>query len=272
MQQLFSIVIPALNEEKFLPQLLDSLTRQTDKGFETIVIDGKSKDKTVALSNGFKKKLPRLQVEIAQKACLPFQRNLGAQKTKGEWLLFFDADNILHPYAVERCREFIKTHPETKFFTSWCSPDSEVSGDATLMLISLLFIESGKIVKRQIAPGSFAAIRRDVFELVSGYDESRGYGEDQDISMRLYEAGIPLEFLRETLYIYSLRRFRKQGTLKMVQTYAKNTMIALVTRRAPKEVPGYIMGGQMYQSPKEIKKSALKQYEKRLKSFFQDMF
>jgi glycosyltransferase involved in cell wall biosynthesis len=272
MKPLFSVIIPAFNEEKFLPQLLESLTHQTEMNFETIVVDGKSKDKTVAVANSYKKKLPQLKVIVSDKACLPYQRNLGAKNSTGEWLLFFDADGIFLPYAIDRCTQYIKTHPTNKFFTTWFAPDSEVSGDATLILLSSIFIETGSIVKRQIAPGSFAAIRREVFESIGGYDESRGYGEDQEISMRLFEKGILLGFLRETIYIYSLRRFRRQGTLRMVQTYAKNAFIALLTKRAPAQEKGYIMGGQLYEKPKTIKKSSFRKYEKRLKIFIQEMF
>ena len=49
----FSIVIPALNEEKFLPKLLESLSHQHFCDFEVIVVDGRSKDKTVAVAETY---------------------------------------------------------------------------------------------------------------------------------------------------------------------------------------------------------------------------
>ena len=50
MAKTYSVIIPTLNEEKFLPNLLESLIVQTDKHFEVIVVDGSSKDKTVAIA------------------------------------------------------------------------------------------------------------------------------------------------------------------------------------------------------------------------------
>jgi len=47
----FSIIIPALNEEKYLPHLLDDLTKQTFRDFEVILVDGNSSDATVAKAN-----------------------------------------------------------------------------------------------------------------------------------------------------------------------------------------------------------------------------
>src|SRR5258706_4031142 len=90
----FSVVIPALNEEKFLPKLLASLAAQTVKDFEVVVVDGSSKDKTVTVARSFAKKLPKLQVVVSKVASLPLQRNLGAKKTTGEWLIFIDADSV----------------------------------------------------------------------------------------------------------------------------------------------------------------------------------
>lgn len=269
---LFSIVIPTLNEENYLPKLLESLTLQTMRDFEVIVVDGSSKDKTVVAARRFTKRLPMLSIRICKEANLSRQRNLGAQSARGQWVVFLDSDNVMLPYAMERCRAYVREHVKVKFFTTWFMPDSEISGDAVLILISNLFVESGKIVRRQIAPGPFAAVRRDVFIASGGYDEQRGYGEDQEFSMRLYEQGIELDFLRETIYVYSLRRFRKQGTLKMMQFYAKNSLITLITKRAPNNIPGYIMGGHLYSKKKTLKRSVLNEYERKLKTLMKELF
>lgn len=69
----FSVIIPTLNEEKFLPNLLTSLSEQTEESFEVIVVDGKSKDKTVAVAESFKKKLP-LRVIVCDRGSLQIGR------------------------------------------------------------------------------------------------------------------------------------------------------------------------------------------------------
>ncbi len=269
----FTIVIPAFNEEKFLPHLLESITHQTDQEFEVIVVDGKSKDKTIQVAESYKEKIPALQVIKSPRTNLSFQRNYGAEHGSGAWFIFFDADDILLPYCIERCRYFISTHPKTTFFTSWFMPDSEVSGDALLTLLSVMYVESGKLVKRQIAPGPFAAIRRDIFISSGGYEAGCEYGEDYEYSRRLYEHGIPLDVLRETLYVYSFRRFRKKGTLKMFQTYAKNGLIALITKQAPKTEKGYVMGGHIYTNKKKKSNlSVLNKLEKIINKFTKELF
>lgn len=240
-----SVVIPALNEEKFLPQLLASLAAQTQRDFEVIVVDGSSKDKTVARAQAFRSRLPSLKVIVSRKAGLPLQRNLGARAARGEWLVFIDADSILLPYFIERLQVFIHEH-RPKLFTSWFRPDSEVSGDALFVLIANLFVEGSIVIHRPIAPGPLAVVRREVFDLVGGYDESLHFGEDYDFTRRIAARGISLHILRETLYVYSLRRVRKEGRLRFMRLYARAALLVLLTKRNLRRVPSYVMGGHLY--------------------------
>ena len=146
---MISIVIPTLNEEKFLPKLLDSLVVQTKKDFEVIVVDGHSKDKTVEKALSYKKKLPLRVISLKQPS-LPVQRNAGANAAKGDWFIFIDADSIAMPYFVERVRSFID-EKQPKWFTTWCAPDSDSVHDAIFTLLSNIYWESTLIINRPVA-------------------------------------------------------------------------------------------------------------------------
>ncbi len=242
-----SLVIPALNEENFLPRLLTSLTKQTKQDFEVVVVDGSSQDRTVEAAQAFYSKLPTLKVIVSEKAGLPLQRNLGAKATNGEWLVFIDADSTLLPYFIERIEWFIEKR-QPMLFTSWFRPDSETSGDALFTLIANSFVEGSIYFHRPIAPGPLTAVRRKVFELVGGYNESLTFGEDYDLTQRITARGVDLQILRETLYELSLRRVRREGKLRFMRLYAKASMRVLLTKRNLNHVPSYIMGGHLYEA------------------------
>ncbi|MDP1722220.1 MAG: glycosyltransferase [Candidatus Gottesmanbacteria bacterium] len=242
---LFSVIIPALNEEKFLPHLLESLAGQSQKNFEVIVVDGKSKDKTVAVAKSFEKKLPSLRVLVGEKASLPYQRNLGAKHAHGSWYIFVDADTVALPYLIQRCIDHIHTM-KAPFFTSWFRADSEEIKDAILILLNNIVIEGYILVKRPWSPGPFVVVRKDIFDRVGGYDEQKAFGEDHDFSTRLYKKHVPLSVLREVLCVYSLRRYRKQGMLGAMGAYIYSAISVLLTNKSPDGVPGFIMGGQLY--------------------------
>ena len=165
----FTIVIPALNEEKYLPNLLESLCEQTWKDFEVIVVDGSSKDKTVEVAKSFDKKLPALHVLISTKARLPLQRNIGAQHAKGEWYVFIDADTVLLPYCLERLSVFIK-ETNARFVTTWGKPDNEKSRESIHTLLFNISIEAAFLYHRPLSPGPFTAVHRTLFARIHGYD------------------------------------------------------------------------------------------------------
>lgn len=272
MEPKYSIIIPTFNEEKFLPHLLESLVQQTYTNFEVIVSDGPSRDKTVEIARSFQKKLPLLTIVTSKRASLPHQRNNGAAAARGSWYLFIDADSVLLPHFLERVDGFVEAqHPS--LFTTWCRPDSEVGGDALVILFTNIVIEGSVLLRRPVAPGPLAAVKRALYELVGGYDETLEWGEDYDFTNRIYKRGIPLTILRETLYVYSLRRFRRQGTLRTIQTYARAILSVLLTKKTPKNVPGYIMGGHLYdQKKKSVKRSVLRQYEVKLRKLTRELF
>jgi glycosyltransferase involved in cell wall biosynthesis len=268
---LFSVIIPTLNEEKFLPRLLASLASQTKKDFEVIVVDGSSKDKTVAGAKRFAKKLPRFRIIINKKASLPLQRNLGAKEAKGKWFVFVDADSVLLPYFFDRVRWFIEEQ-NPKLFTTWFKPDSDISGDTLITLLANMYIESSILFKRPIAPGPLTIVDRRTFEGVGGYNESLTFGEDYDFTTRVVSSGIPLTIFRETLYVYSLRRIRREGKLKTVQLYVKASLLVLLTKKNLTRVPDYVMGGHLYTGKKPVKRSVLARYERKLRELMEELF
>ena len=268
---MISIIIPTLNEEHFLPLLLDSLVLQTNKDFEVIVVDGKSTDKTVSVAQTYTKKLPSLTV-LSSKRGLPLQRNLGAKAARGKWFVFSDADSVLMPYFIDRIEQFIKKENPSVFAT-WFQPDSSLNKDAMFTLLSNLSIELMIFFKRPFPQGPLACFRRDIFEIIGGYDEAHEYHEDVDLGLRLRKKGIPFSLLRETLYVWALRRFRKEGTLKVMQQYILSVLPVLLFGRAVKSMPGYIMGGQNYSNKKKrLNKSVLKQLEQTINKFTKELF
>lgn len=268
----FSVIIPTLNEEKFLPKLLSSLVNQTEQSFEVIVVDGKSKDKTILVAEAFRKKLP-LKVIACERASLPMQRNLGAKEAKEEWLIFVDADTILLPYCIDRLDLFIsQEHPQV--FTTWSRPDSEIANDAIFTIMNVMTLEGSVLLKRPfVTPGSLTVIEKRTFESVGGYDEHHAFHEDVDLGLRLYQHNARLAILRETLYIWSMRRFRNEGTMKVIQQYARSALPIIFFRRPMKHMPGYIMGGHLYTDKKKrIRASALRMYEVKFRKLMKELF
>ena len=162
---------------------------------------------------------------------------------------------------------------KSKHFTSWFRPDSEQTGDSITALLGNLLIEGSLLVRRPIAPGPLTVVFSETFRAVGGYDESRTFAEDYNLTKRIEDKGIPLRILRETLYIYSLRRVRQQGMLRVLQAYTKSFFMIVLTKEAPRALPEYITGGHIYAKTKKIvKRSALKRFRTQFTKFMKEMF
>lgn len=266
----FSIIIPTLNEEKFLPKLLMSLTRQTRQDFEVIVVDGTSEDKTVEKAKEFEGKLPNFRVIVDGRG-VSHQRNMGAREAKAKWLIFVDADGELLPYFFERIELFIQKR-KPKLFSTWFIPDSEHTGDAIITLLANITLEGSISVKRPFAPGPLTLVQRDAFFSIGGYDETKTFAEDYDLSRRLDAKGVRMNVLREALSVMSLRRYRKEGRLRVVQTHALAALSAFILRSPPKN-DRYITGGHLYDDmQKPMRRTAFKRFQTQLTKLTKELF
>ncbi len=265
---MISIIIPALNEERFLPVLLESLLAQTDDDFEVLVVDGGSKDKTIQVAEKYKKKLSRLEVIRSPKASLPYQRNLGAKLAHGDWLVFVDADSVFLPYFITRCKQCIDER-KPGAIAVWFRPDSEVAGDALLTLMANVAMELSLIFKRPLTPGPLTVVSRVAFEDVLGYDVSHEFSEDLDFGMRLHKAKYPVVVLRETLCIWSLRRLRKEGSLSVLQKYVATGLAAVIMKHPLRFMPGYVMGGHVYKE--KGRRSVIEKLNKQVRALWREL-
>ena len=101
---MISVIIPALNEEKYISKCIEGVKSQAFKDYEVIIVDGKSSDKTIEVI----KKISNYKVIISDKRNAPYQRNLGAKYAKGDFLIFTDADTILSPNAFYEINKLLK--------------------------------------------------------------------------------------------------------------------------------------------------------------------
>ncbi|MBK0382070.1 glycosyltransferase [Pedobacter sp. SD-b] len=94
----FSIIIPTYNSDKVLPIALKSIINQNYKNFEILVIDGKSKDNTLAIAKSFNDQ--RIKIFSEGDKGIYDAMNKGIEKAKGEWLYFLGSDDELYDVDV----------------------------------------------------------------------------------------------------------------------------------------------------------------------------
>ncbi len=97
-----SFVVPVYNTERFLSMTLDSILAQTFRDIEVICSDDGSTDASPQILAAYAAKDPRVKVVTAEKnGGVSRARNLGLEHATGEYVWFFDSDDLLHPQAAE---------------------------------------------------------------------------------------------------------------------------------------------------------------------------
>ena len=120
-----SVIIPIYNVEKYLQQAIESITSQTLKEIEIIAINDGSTDSSLDILTEQAKKDNRIRVISTNNNGLSITRNLGMYMASGEYIYFFDSDDILEKDTLENC--YLKCESQNLdfvFFDADCFTDS----------------------------------------------------------------------------------------------------------------------------------------------------
>jgi|UniRef100_A0A7V6DPV2 glycosyltransferase involved in cell wall biosynthesis len=204
-----SIVIPTLNEEKYLPCLLESLQHQTFRDFEIIVADANSRDATRRIARAFGCKLVA-GGRIAE------GRNAGARHAQGEYVLFLDADVTVAPTFLEELLDKI-AGKNLDVASGFITPDSKKIFDRVMVTISNLWHFAIQYVYPH-ASGFYIVARKTLHDAIGGFDEELFLTEDHDYVIRAARFG-KFRYLWKPRVKFSVRRFDKEGRWRLIGKY-----------------------------------------------------
>ncbi len=265
----FSIIIPALNEEKYLPNLLGDLSNQSFQDFEVIVVDGKSTDHTVKKARDFSDKLPSLTLLTSDKRHVCTQRNLGAKTAKADILIFSDADNRFPSYFLQGIRYRLEA-TGADLLTTWFKPDKSNTTNDTIALGMNLSFELQKTLSTPMVLEALIVIKRPSFINLGGFDETINFAEGRQFAELAQKQGLTCVMVRDPIYYFSFRRFRKYGTLKLMKNTTALGLSNLFGQDYKNMISSelYLMaGGTLFNKPKRAKNKFLKNIAKIIKEF-----
>ena len=269
-KKIFTIVIPTLNEEKYLPRLLEDLSKQTfpKELFEVIHVDGDSDDNTVSEANKFIKQLDVKSI-VVNKRNVSFQRNTGAQNANGKWIIFMDSDDQLPTYFLDGIKYQIAKNKNTDIFTTWSNVNKSNSLDVSINRMLNLGLEVYKSSGNPGAMGTMIGVKTNILKEIQ-FDEAQKFMEDVIFVQSVCDKGYQMSIFREPRYIISMRRYEKEGTLKSIGTGALLQLKFLQGKDFQNEDRYKMEGGSYYEKIEpsffknilsKVKKMPLKQIE-----------
>lgn len=224
-----SVIIPAINEEKYISTALESLRKQIYRNFEIIVKDGESTDRTVEIAEEYTNNVISCKdVSVGQ------ARNQGAEEASGDILVFMDADSEPPPNTLEKIEKRFERDNPSLLIPRYVPKREILENNGRLVQFPRPFnIYWSKIENfltawlMRYAAGMFMPCDADSFEKVGGFDEKLRVCEDQDISYRLKKVGKVI-YDGSIEVGFSLRRYAKLGLLRTVCNYSINSMNLLL--------------------------------------------
>jgi glycosyltransferase involved in cell wall biosynthesis len=168
----FSVIIPAYNEEKFLPRLLESINVAASNyssgcdQIEVVVADNDSTDRTAEVASQHGARV----VHVAKRR-IAAARNGGARAASGEILCFIDADSAVHPQTFNEIERVMNTQRYVWGVTGAVPERNSVGPLIThYMFMPMVWLTGLDI--------GLSFCRSEDWHAVGGYDETRLYAED----------------------------------------------------------------------------------------------
>ena len=215
----FSVVVPLYNRPEEIRELLESLTLQTVKDFEVLVVEDGSDQDAREIVASFS---DRLDVHYFWKENerQGFTRNYGFERAKGDWMVVFDSDCLIPSRYFEHVAEFLDRHPDVDVFGgpdaahSSFTPIQKAISHAMTSFLTTGGIRGGQQQLGTYQPRSFnMGISRRAWVVSGGY-RTTVKGEDIEFSMRLLAHGLKSALIPDAVVFHKRRtdfgQFRKQ--------------------------------------------------------------
>lgn len=216
----FSVIVPVYNRIDEVRDLLESLSRQTLKNFEVVIVEDGSTDRCQAEAESVENL--RVRYFYKENEGRSIARNYGMERAAGDYFIFFDSDCVIpEDYFAVLSREL-----DAKPVDCFGGPDSAHSSfTSTQKAINFAMtsflttggIRGGKMSLEKFVPRTFnMGFSRRVYERVGGFREM--FSEDIDMSTRIRNAGFSIALIRPA-YVYHKRRVDFRKFLRQVYVF-----------------------------------------------------
>jgi glycosyltransferase involved in cell wall biosynthesis len=188
-----SIIIPAYNAARWLPDTLDSLLLQTCSDWEAIIIDDGSTDGTAGVVGDYRARDGRISlIRVPDNCGTSAARNRGMLEARGEYIAFLDSDDIWFPTKLEKQIRLLQARPDcdacyTQFelVDDWCRITDkwrELSRIFSHNPVNALALARGNYVG---GSASGVLMRRSLIKSVGLFNETMRGSEDLDYWYRI---------------------------------------------------------------------------------------
>ena len=237
-----AIIIPTLNEERFISQCLDSVINQSFpyEDMDIMVVDGGSKDKTQSIVKEYSKRYTNIRLLQNSKCIQSVAFNIGVENSDAPIVVRLDAHAEYDKFYIEKCIKNFR-----------CAKYGNVGGKCTISLRRENIWSKANVILNAMRFGiggaafrvsnkkalvdtvPFGCFTRDVLNRVGKMNEALPRGEDNEFNFRIREAGYDVLFDPEIIATYYARETFKDSVKQM---FANGFSIGVLLHTCPKSI------------------------------------
>jgi glycosyltransferase involved in cell wall biosynthesis len=205
---MISVIIPAYNYARFLPETLECLLKQSFTDWECIIINNGSFDNTEDVAKYYVTRDSRFKYYAIENRGVSNSRNYALQHAKGEFIQFLDADDLLEKEKLKTHYEFLKQSTETdlvygdaRYFTTenpeqrkFSMHDQDTDWMPRISASGAQLVDV--ILKRNIFPINAPLFRKSLVEKFGAFYEMLTGLEDWDLWLRFAVNGATFKYLK----------------------------------------------------------------------------
>jgi len=221
----YSIIVPVYNRPEEVRELLESLTQQTYKNFEVIIVEDGSSHKCEDIVASFADRL-EVHYYFKKNGGQGFARNYGYERATGDYFIVFDSDCLI----PEKYLEIVNNRLSENYLDAYGGPDkaatsfTKIQKAISYAMTSPMSTGGIRGNKKQLGgkfhPRSFnMGISREVYEKTKGYILPK-MGEDIEFSIRIIKNGFKVGLIPEA-HVYHKRRTNFRQFYKQLHFFGR---------------------------------------------------
>jgi glycosyltransferase involved in cell wall biosynthesis len=236
-----SIIVPVYNAEKYIEETLQSILNQDFKDFELIVIDDASTDNSFKKIKEISKKDQRIKIfKNKTNKGRAGTVNVGFSQSKGEFIAFCDADDLMYPERLKKQFSFLKKNSEIDLIYGniikfWPNNIEKLRKAATFKNssepLNILKQESKKnknykhassiLHSKDYIPGSSIIFRKKIIDQGIKMDENLKNSEDCDFNFQIIGAGYKIAKIPIVTFKYRIHKNQKSNNKSKMEKAKK---------------------------------------------------
>ncbi|MDB5188951.1 MAG: glycosyl transferase [Candidatus Nomurabacteria bacterium] len=240
----FSIIIPVLNEARWISNTLNAVLGQSYQDFEIIVVDNACTDNTVAIVQEFMKRDARIHLVHCPTRGLLHARNAGLRAAQGDIIVQLDADNIPQPDWLFNAAKHLEDKDIVGLAGIYDYYDASAWFRYSTLFVGFVMMPIGNLYVQKRKFGAFmiggnAFIRKWVLEDMGGYDTTHTFCNEDLVTAREVAKRGQVKFCLDLTVQSSARRHKALGYFNVQSKYNIGTTALLLGRPIPRQPEEY---------------------------------